>query len=37
MVSVYFIEALEREELCEFITEVTYIVGIQSEEDINEE
>lgn len=33
----YFIETLEREELCEFIDEAARIAGVDSEEDITEE
>jgi hypothetical protein len=33
----HFIETMEREELCEFITEAARIVGLKSEEDITEE
>jgi hypothetical protein len=33
----YFIETMEREELCEFITEAARIAGLESEEDITEE
>jgi hypothetical protein len=33
----YFIETVEREELCEFINETVGIVGVVSEEDITEE
>ncbi|KON85772.1 hypothetical protein AF332_02345 [Sporosarcina globispora] len=33
----YFIETMEREELCEFIIEATSIAGLESEEDITEE
>jgi hypothetical protein len=28
---------MEREELCEFITEAAFIVGLETEEDITEE
>ena len=33
----YFIETMEREELCEFIAETASIAGLDSEEDITEE
>lgn len=33
----YFIETMEREELCEFIIEAASIAGLESEEDITEE
>jgi hypothetical protein len=33
----YFIETMEREELCDFIIEATSIAGFESEEDITEE
>lgn len=33
----YFIETMEREELCEYIIEAAGIVGLESEEDITEE
>jgi hypothetical protein len=33
----YFIETMEREELCEFIIEAARIAGLESEEDITEE
>ncbi|PUB08245.1 hypothetical protein [Paenisporosarcina sp. OV554] len=33
----YFIETMEREELCDFIIEAARIAGFESEEDITEE
>lgn len=33
----YFIETMEREELCEFIIEAATIAGFEAEEDITEE
>ncbi|MGN7939543.1 hypothetical protein [Virgibacillus sp. 6R] len=33
----YFIETMEREELCNYIIEVASIAGLKSDEDITEE
>lgn len=33
----YFIETMEREELCEFIINASHTAGLESEEDITEE
>ncbi|WP_409305945.1 hypothetical protein [Peribacillus sp. SCS-155] len=33
----YFIETMEREELCEYIIEAANIAGLESDEDITEE